>query len=133
MQLDVGQISSDQVNLILTHLPVEITFVDEHDVIRYYSHIKEEIFPRSPDIIGKQVQDCHPPEALDVLQRVLDEFRSGTKNVAESWMDSDGRFVHVRYFAVRDKQGAYRGTMEVSQDITRIRKLEGEKRLLDWE
>ncbi len=130
--LATGGLTLEQVNLLLTHLPVDVSFVDESDTVRYYSDVKERIFPRSPGVIGRKVQNCHPPGSVHVVQNILDSFRRGEKDVAEFWINLQGRFVHIRYFAVRDAEGNYRGTLEVSQDLTGIRKLEGERRLLDW-
>ncbi|MEO0181251.1 MAG: DUF438 domain-containing protein [candidate division WOR-3 bacterium] len=132
ISLEVGQLTPEQINLILKNLPVDITFVNENDEVMYYSD-KERIFPRFPEVIGRKVQNCHPPKSLHVVQRILDEFRAGNRDVAEFWINKGGRLIHIRYFALRDKEGRYKGTLEVSQDITDIRKLEGEKRLLDWE
>ena len=132
LTLDTGTLTAEQVNLILTHLPVDVTFVDEKDEVRYYSATKERIFARAPGIIGKRVQDCHPPDSIHVVNRILDEFKAGAKDVAEFWMTLGEKFVHIRYFALRDGDGEYRGTMEVSQELTDIRTLEGERRLLDW-
>jgi DUF438 domain-containing protein len=131
MTLDTGLLTIQQVNLLLTHLPVDISFVDENDKVAYYSNTEERIFPRSPGIIGRKVQNCHPAKSVDVVQNILDSFRDGTKDTAEFWIQLGGRFIHIRYFAVRDGQRKYKGCLEVSQDVTAIRGLEGEKRLLD--
>ena len=131
LSLETGALTAEQVNLLLTHLPVEITFVDEHDRVRYYSESKEMLFPRSPAIIGRQVQNCHPPASLDRVQQILDSFRAGSRDVAEFWIQMRGHWVYIRYFALRDAGGAYRGTLEVTQEIGRIRELEGERRLVD--
>ena len=133
LNLDTGALTREQVNFILTHLPVEISFVDENDQVRFYSETPERIFPRSPGVIGRKVQNCHPPKSLHVVQRILDAFRSGEKDSADFWIQSKGKFILIRYFAVRDKEGHYKGTIEVTQDITAIHALEGERRLLDWE
>lgn len=133
LNLDTGQITPEQVNLILTHLPVDVSFVNENDEVVYYSQTKERIFPRSPGIIGRTVQNCHPPKSVDVVQKILDAFRKGEKDSAEFWIQIKGRFIHIRYFAVKDSAGKYRGTLEVSQDVTGIRALSGQKRLLDWD
>jgi len=133
LSLSTGRLTAEQVDLLLTHLPVDLSFVNENDEIVYYSQTKERIFPRSPGVIGRKVQKCHPPKSFHVVQKILDEFRAGTKDVADFWIQMKGRFLHIRYFAVRDTEGKYRGTMEVSQDVTAIRKLEGEQRLLDWD
>jgi DUF438 domain-containing protein len=131
--LDTGKMTLDQINLVLTHLPVDLTFVDENDRVAYYSEGPHRIFPRSPAIIGREVRNCHPPKSVHVVNKILDEFKSGSKNTAEFWIQLKGRFIYIRYFAVRDAEGYYKGTLEVSQDLTEIRRLEGERRLLDWD
>jgi len=132
MNLDTGQLTQEQVNLLLTHLPVDISYVGENDEVLYYSNTEERIFPRSAGIIGRKVQNCHPPRSVDVVEKILDEFRAGNKNSADFWIQMRGRFILIRYFAVRDRDGTYKGCLEVSQDVTDIRGLQGEKRLLDW-
>ncbi len=132
LNLDTGQLSPEQVNLLLTHLPVDISFVDEKDEVAYYSQTPERIFPRSPGIIGRRVQNCHPPKSVDAVVRILAEFKAGNRDEAEFWIQMRGRFLHIRYFAMRDGEGQYRGCLEVSQDVTDIRALDGERRLLDW-
>jgi len=127
-----GDLSLEQVNLIFTHLPVDLSFVDENDTVRFYSEGPRRIFPRSPAVIGRKVQMCHPPKSVHIVQEILDSFRAGRQSLAEFWIELGGRFIHIRYFAVRDQAGTYRGCLEVSQDVTEIRKLEGEQRLLDW-
>jgi len=112
--------------------PVDVTFVDESDTVRYFSAGAERIFPRSPGIIGRKVQNCHPPASVHVVSRILEAFRTGERDVAEFWIQSRDRFIHIRYFAVRDKTRTYRGCLEVSQDVTVARSLQGERRLLDW-
>lgn len=131
--LDTGSLTPEQINLILTHLPLDLTFVNEKDEIVYYSQTKDFLFPRSPDIIGQTVQSCHPRKSLAMVQRVLDEFRAGRKDIAEFWVQRKRRFIHIRYFAVRDAAGTYRGTLEMSQDVTDIRAAEGAERTLDWQ
>jgi len=133
LKLDVGSLTREQVNLILTHVLFDITFVNENDEVEYYSQGKERIFPRSPGIIGRTVQRCHPPKSVHVVEKILGEFKSGTKDVAEFWIRAGEKLIHIRYFAVRDNQRKYKGTLEVSQDITNIKLLKGERRLLDWE
>lgn len=133
LNLDTGQLSPEQVNLMLTHLPVDISFVNEKDEVAYYSQTPERIFPRSPGIIGRKVQNCHPPKSVSMVEKILEEFKAGRKDDAEFWIQLRGKFLHIRYFAVRDREANYRGTLEVSQDVTGIRSLEGERRLLDWE
>ncbi len=133
VSLDRGVLSAGQLDLVLTRLPFDLTFVDENDTVVYYSATPDRIFPRTPGIIGRKVQDCHPPKSVHVVDRVLRAFRGGERDVAEFWIDSQGRFIHIRYFAVRDAAGAYRGALEVAQDVTAIRALRGERRLLDWD
>jgi DUF438 domain-containing protein len=84
-------------------------------------------------VIGRSVQKCHPPKSVAIVNRIMDEFKAGTKDVAEFWIQMDGKFIHIRYFAVRDENGKYRGTMEVAQDVTGIRALEGQRTLLNWD
>lgn len=131
--LDTGLLTVEQINLLLTHLPIDISFVDEHDKVAYYSNTADRIFPRSPGIIGRLVQNCHPPKSVHVVEKILEEFKAGNNDSAEFWIQLKGRFLHIRYFAIRNGQGDYKGTLEVSQDVTSIRGLEGENRLLDWE
>ncbi|UCD79398.1 MAG: DUF438 domain-containing protein [Desulfobacterales bacterium] len=131
--LDTGRMNLEQINLMLTHLPVDLTFVDENDRVAYYSEGPERIFPRSPAIIGREVRNCHPPKSVHVVNKILDAFKSGSRDTAEFWIELGGKFIYIRYFAVRDANGYYRGTLEVSQDLTQIRKLEGQQRLLDWD
>ena len=132
LNLATGALSLEVVDLVLRHLPIDISFVDENDVVRYYSEGKERIFPRTAAAIGRTVQNCHPPKSVDTVNRILDSFRAGSKDVAEFWINMGPRFIHIRYFAVRDGAGKYRGCLEVTQDIGAIRALAGEPRLLDW-
>jgi uncharacterized protein len=132
LNLSTGALSPEQVNLLLTHLPIEVSFVDENDTVRYYTDTKDRIFPRSPAVIGRKVQNCHPPKSLHIVTQIVEAFRAGTKDSASFWITMGGKFLLIRYFAVRDKNGSYKGVIEVTQDITDIKKLEGERRLLDW-
>lgn len=132
LQVDTGMLSLEQIRLIFTHLPVDLSFVNEKDEVLFYSGQKERIFPRSPGVIGRKVQNCHPAASVHIVNEILDEFRKGTKDVSEFWIQFRGSFVHIRYFAVRDQDKKYRGCLEVTQDVTGIRKLEGERRILDW-
>jgi hypothetical protein len=131
--LDTGRLTLEQINLMLTHLPVDLTFVDETDRVAYYSEGPERIFPRSPAIIGREVRNCHPPKSVHLVNQILDAFKSGSRDTAEFWIELGGKFIYIRYFAMRDADGYYRGCLEVSQELTKIRKLEGQQRLLDWE
>lgn len=129
--LSTGALTQEQINLMLTHLPIDVTLVDEHDRVRYFTQGRERIFDRSPAIIGREVTKCHPPQSVHKVQVILDDFRSGTRDVAEFWIQMGGEFIHIRYFALHNNQGEYKGCIEVSQNVTGIRALEGEKRLLD--
>lgn len=129
--LSTGGLNPKQLDLILTSLPVDITFVDAQDKVQYYSAQPERIFPRSPGIIGREVQNCHPPSSVHVVQEILDSFRDGSRDTADFWIQMGGQFILIRYFAIRDESGKYEGCLEVSQDVTEIRNLDGEKRLLD--
>ncbi len=129
--LNTGVLTVEQLDLILQALPLDLTFVDEHDEVRYFSVGRERIFQRSPAIIGRKVQNCHPPQSLDKVQAILDDFRAGRRDIAEFWIRMQGMFVHIRYFALRTTAGVYRGALEVTQNLTPLRSLEGEKRLLD--
>ena len=133
LDLDVGKLTPEQVYLIFKNLPLDITFVDEDDRVAYYSHGRERTFPRSPAVIGRKVQLCHPGSSVHVVERILKEFKEGSRDVADFWITSQGRFLYIKYFAIRDDEGNYRGTLEVNQNVTGIRGLEGERRLLDWE
>ena len=125
--------STETLEAIFDALPVDITFVDGGDNVRYYSRGDERIFKRSPAVIGRKVQDCHPRESLNQVNQVLSDLKAAKRDVAEFWIDLKERKIYIRYFAVRDKTGRYVGTLEVTQDITDIQKIEGQKRLLDME
>ncbi|MBC7360768.1 MAG: DUF438 domain-containing protein [Candidatus Aminicenantes bacterium] len=133
LNLKTGKLTPEQVDLILRTLPVDVSFVDENDTVIYYSEKKDRIFTRVPGVIGRKVQNCHPAKSVDIVEKILQAFKSGEKDTAEFWIQLEGRFIHIRYFAVRDDQRKYRGCLEVSQDVTEIRQLEGQKRLLDWD
>lgn len=132
LPLTTGSLTLGQLDLILRRLPVDVTFVDADGRVRYYSEGKR-VFPRSPAVIGREVRDCHPPSSAAVVERIVEEFRAGTRDVAEFWIELQGRFVHIEYFALRDDGGTYAGVLEVTQDATHVRGLTGERRLLDWE
>ncbi|MEM2250353.1 MAG: DUF438 domain-containing protein [Candidatus Bathyarchaeia archaeon] len=133
IQFETGSLTKEEIEAILNTLPVDITFVDKDDAVKYFSKPDKRIFVRTKAILGRKVQLCHPQKSVHVVNRILEAFKKGEKDVAEFWIQKEGRLIHIRYFAVRDKDGKYLGTMEVSQDITDIKKIEGEKRLLDWE
>ncbi len=132
VELDVGVLTPKQVNLMLKHMPLDFTFVGEDDKVLYYSGGKERFFARIPSIIGRDVSRCHPEKSVHVVNRILDAFKNGSKDSAEFWLQMDDRFIHIRYFAVRDDDGSYAGTLEMNQEVSGIKELEGEQRLLDW-
>jgi DUF438 domain-containing protein len=132
LPLSTGSLTIEQVDLLLTHLPVDVSFVDENDIVRYYSSTRDRIFTRTPAVIGRKVQNCHPGKSVHVVDAILKAFKAGDKNTAEFWIKIEGKFIHIRYFAVRDSARAYKGCLEVSQDVTGIRALKAQKRLLDW-
>ncbi len=132
--LQTGALTPRQIALLLTHLPVDVTFTDANDEVQFYSAGKGRVFERTPDIIGKTVLGCHPPHSVLQVYRILDDFRAGKRDSAEFWIQTKGdppRFIHIRFFAVRDPSGKFQGTLEVVQDVTGIRALSGERRLLD--
>lgn len=130
---DEGYLTPEQVNSIFRILPVDITYVNENDQVVFYNRGEDRVFPRSAGIIGREVKFCHPPKSVDQVIMILDAFKAGTQDLAEFWINFKGQFIHIQYFAVRDPDGTYRGVIEMSQDVTHVRGLEGERRLLDWE
>jgi len=114
-------------------MPVDLTLVGADDRVKFFSEGQNRVFARPLTIIGRLVQHCHPPSSVDVVERILGDFRSGRQDVAEFWIEMHGRFVHIRYFALRDEKQTYLGCLEVTQDLTRERTLEGERRLLQYE
>ncbi len=132
-QLPTGSFTTEELAAVLNTLPVDITFVDKDDRVRFFNTSGERIFDRNRAILGRAVQMCHPPQSVHVVQRILDDFRSGRQNRAAFWIQFKGKFVHIEYFAVRNPKGEYLGTLEVTQDITHLRQLKGEKRLLSYE
>lgn len=132
MRFETGTLSKDEVEAILNALPVDITFIDKEDTVRYFNKSEERIFVRTKAVIGRKVQQCHPQKSIHIVNKILDSFKSGKKDAAEFWIQKGNRLVHILYFPVRNRDGKYIGTMEVTQDITDIKKIEGEKRLLDW-
>jgi len=132
LKLAEGALTLEQLNLMLTSLPVDITFVDENDKVCFYSANSDRIFPRSPGIIGRAVQNCHPPKSVHIVDEIVQSFREKKKDRAEFWIQSQGKFIYIRYFPVFNAAGEYKGTIEVTQEVSGIRGLEGERRLLDW-
>jgi hypothetical protein len=129
---ETGSMPKEELEVMLNTLPVDITFVDKEDTVRYFSQPKERLFPRAKAIIGRKVQQCHPEHSVGKVNQILSDFKSGKRDSAEFWINLGERKVYIRYFAVRDKAGRYLGTLEATQDIAEIKKIEGEKRLLDY-
>jgi len=125
----IENLSKEQLAVILETLPVDISFVDENDTVKFWNKHETRVFKRPSAALGRTVQKCHPLESVDNVDRVLNDLKSGKKDFAEFWIDLKGRKIYIRYFAVRDENGKYLGTLEVGQDITDIKKIEGEKRL----
>jgi len=125
-----GEIDKEILGAVLNTLPVEITFVDKDDTVRYFNKNGNRIFPRPPAVLGRRVQDCHPKKSLHKVNQILDDFKNNRRDSAEFWIDLNNRKIYIRYFAVRDKNRNYLGCLEASQDITEIQKIKGEKRLL---
>ncbi|RUA24351.1 MAG: hypothetical protein DSY76_08005 [Bacteroidetes bacterium] len=132
INLSTGQVTTKEMEEIFNHLPVDMTFVDADNTVKFFSSPKHRIFPRTKSIIGRKVQNCHPPESVHVVDQIVEAFRSGKKDEANFWIQMGPKFVLIRYFAVRDADGLFMGTLEVSQEISELRSLEGERRLLDW-
>jgi PAS domain S-box-containing protein len=127
---ETGNLSREEIESILDTLPVDVTFVDKDDTVRYFSQSKERIFVRTKAVLGRSVQQCHPQKSIHVVNQILEDFKSGKRDVAEFCINFEGKLIHIRYFPVRGKNGEYLGCLEVTQDITNIRKIEKEKRLL---
>jgi DUF438 domain-containing protein len=139
LPLQVGALTLEQITQIFRHLPVDVTFVDDGNDVRFYSGGKHRVFERTPDIIGRNVMNCHDPSSDQLVFKILEDFRAGTRDTAEFWIQTkptpelDSQMIHIRYYAVRDANGKFYGTLEVTQNVTEIRKLQGERKLLDEE
>jgi PAS domain S-box-containing protein len=128
----IENLNKEQLAAIFEALPVEVSFVNENDLVRFWNKHETRIFKRPLSVVGKSVQNCHPQQSVDKVNQLLSDFKNGRIDSAEFWIDLKGRKVYIRYFAVRDKTGKYLGTLEVTQDITDIKKIEGERRLLEY-
>ncbi|MFC2085269.1 DUF438 domain-containing protein [Bacteroidota bacterium] len=133
IQLSTGSFTVEELEAFFGALPVDITFVDKDDKVRYFSHGKNRIFERNRAILGREVQYCHPPSSVHIVEKILNDFKSGTQNEAVFWISFQGMYVHIAYYAVRDKDGNYLGTLEVTQDVQQFKDLEGERRLLTYD
>ena len=134
IELKSGQLTAEQIVLVFSHLPVDITFVDENNKVRFFSTPKERIFHRTNAVIGRDVHNCHPKESVHVVEQIVEAFRAGKKDKADFWISMrNGKRVLIQYFAVRNEQNEYKGVIEVTQEISEIQRLEGDRRILDWE
>jgi len=128
-----GGLSLEELLLVFDKIEVDITFVDENNLVKFFNNPVKRLFPRSPSIIGRNVNNCHPPESVHVVEEIINNFRANTKDEARFWINIKGRFIVISYFAIRNSKDEYKGVLEVSQDVTDIRALDGQKRLLDWD
>ena len=133
LQFETGSLSKEEIEAVLNSLPVDISFVDADDAVKYFNKAEKRIFVRTKAVIGRKVQLCHPQKSVHIVNKILETFKTGKKDVAEFWITMNNRLIHIRYFAVRDKNGKYLGTLEVTQDLTDLKKIEGQNRLLDWQ
>ena len=132
LQFETGSLSEEEVEAVLDSLPVDVSFIDKEDRVKYFNKTEGRIFVRTKAVIGRKVQLCHPQKSVHIVNKILEAFKTGKKDVAEFWINLNDRLILIKYFAVRNKNGKYLGTVEVTQDITDIKKIEGQKRLLDW-
>lgn len=128
---ETGDLTKQEIEAIFNTLPVDITFVDANDTVHFFSKAKGRIFPRAKAIIGRKVQQCHPLKSIHIVNKVIDDLRKGRRQSADFWIDAQGKKIYIRYFPVRNDKGEYLGVLEVSQDITEIQKIKGERRLLN--
>jgi uncharacterized protein len=133
IRFPTGSFTGIELEAILNALPLDATFVDAEDRVRYFTHGRERVFARSRAVLGRKVQYCHPPSTVDTIDRILAGFRARTHDRAAFWIEKRGRFVHIEYVALRDAAGAYLGCLEVTQDLTEKRALTGEQRILSWD
>ena len=133
--LDVatGKLTLEQINLVFRHLPVDLSYVDENELVKFYSDTAHRIFPRSANVIGREVKNCHPAKSVHIVEEIVEKFRSGEQSQVEFWINKPGLFIYVIYTAVRDENGKFRGVLEMMQDCTHIRELEGSRTLLTWD
>ena len=133
LDVDTGKLTLEQINLLFRHLPVDLSYVDENELVKFYSDTPHRIFPRSANVIGREVKNCHPAKSIHVVEEIVEKFRSGEQSQAEFWINKPGLFIYVIYTAVRDENGKFRGVLEMMQDCTHIRELEGSRTLLTWD
>jgi DUF438 domain-containing protein len=133
IKLSTGSFTNDELEALLNSVPFDITFVDKDDKVKFFSHGKQRIFERNKAIIGRQVQYCHPPSSVHIVDKIIDDFKSGREDAAKFWINFKGMFVHIAYYAIRNNKGEYLGTAEITQDIAELKNTEGERRLLTYD
>ena len=133
--LDVatGKLTLEQINLIYKHMPVDLSFVDENEIVKFYTDTKHRVFPRSAGVIGRDVKNCHPRESVASVLEIIDAFCKGERDKIDFWLELHGKFIYIYYVAVRDENGVFKGVLEMMQDVTRIRSLEGKRTLVTWD
>ena len=133
LNVTTGQLTLEQINLIYQHMPVDLSYVDENELVCFYTDTKHRVFPRSKNVIGRDVKNCHPKASVHIVEEIIKKFRSGEQDKAEFWINKPDLFIYIIYYAVRDGNGKFRGVLEMMQDCTHIRSLQGSQTLLTWE
>ena len=133
LNVTTGQLTLEQINLIYQHMPVDLSYVDENELVCFYTDTKHRVFPRSKNVIGRDVKNCHPKASVHIVEEIIKKFRSGEQDRAEFWINKPDLFIYIIYYAVRDENGKFRGVLEMMQDCTHIRSLQGSQTLLTWE
>ncbi|MEG6584471.1 DUF438 domain-containing protein [Dendrosporobacter sp. 1207_IL3150] len=131
VKFSTGVLTTKEIELIFSHLPVDITFVDKNDIVKFFSAAKDRIFHRTRTIIGRKVENCHPPASVHVVEKLAQDLKSGKKDSEAFWIKMGGKYVYIQYFAVRDSEGEFMGVLEVTQDIKPLQEISGEKRIMD--
>ena len=132
LDVSMGKLTLERINMIFKHLQVDLSYVDENDVVKFYSDTKHRVFPRSAGVIGRKVQNCHPRESVETVEEIIEAFKKGEQDKAEFWLEMGDKFIYIIYNAVHDEEGQFRGVLEMMQDVTHIRSLTGSQRLLSW-
>ncbi len=131
IEFDAGILIPEEINAMLNTLPLDMTFVDKDGVVKYVSMGKERIFARPKSVIGRLVNNCHPPASVHIVEKIVEDFKEGRKDHEDFWIKMGQKYVYIRYYAVRNEKGEYLGTLEVTQDIKPIQDIAGEKRLVE--
>ena len=133
--LDVatGKLTLEQINLIYKHMPVDLAYVDENELVKFYTDTNHRVFPRSKNVIGRDVKNCHPKTSVHIVEEIIEKFRSGKESFTEFWINKPDLFIYICYVAVRDENGKFKGVLEMMQDCTHIRSLTDSRTLLTWE